>query len=177
MGELTLQDLLADYAYLDDLDNRGWAWEFLRRCEKYQSDYRSLQNSKHPKPFDNKHKALAEKWHLKRMMDPSSREIPEFFYECFEQVDYLMKFDPRRLADLWVKMKPPRFSNDVGKDSITCWDLKVRKWSLNDTAGLLYPDHKGISHYTQHHPARHLVQYYRKRFKELQADYIKIAYS
>ena len=177
MDEKTLQDLLADYDYLDDLDRRGWAWEFLRRCEKYQSDYRSLQDLEHPEPFNRKHKALAEKWHLKRMMDPSSRERPEFFYECFEQVDYLMKFDPRRLDDLWVKMKPPRFTNRTGKNSIICWHLKARGLSRNESAELMHPGHERRPTETPNHPLIHRIVGDLERFENLQAEYIKIAYS
>ena len=176
MGEETLQDPRANYAYLDELDYRGWAWEFLRRCDDYRSDYRSLQDSKHPEHFDNEHKTLAKRWRLKRMMDPCSLESPEFFYERYENIDDLMFVDLKKWNAIMFEMHPPNFSSEKWKNSIICWDLNVQGRSLNQIAERLYENYEGVSHETRHHPARHLVKSSLCRFKELRKLYIKIAY-
>lgn len=41
----------ADYAYTKDLDNKGWAWEFIRRNEEYRATYAAWL-----KVITNKHK-------------------------------------------------------------------------------------------------------------------------
>jgi hypothetical protein len=70
---------LDDYAYTRGLDGPGWAWEFLRRNEEYQHDFR-INRAGHPIPikhtsgavvFRLRRRVLAsEKWGLHCFADP-----------------------------------------------------------------------------------------------------------
>jgi hypothetical protein len=70
---------LDDYAYTKGLDGPGWAWEFLRRNEGYQHDFR-INRAGHPVPIRHSSGALvfrlrrrvlaAEKWGLHCFADP-----------------------------------------------------------------------------------------------------------
>tara|TARA_B100000315_G_scaffold247817_1_gene277047 strand:- start:722 stop:1528 length:807 start_codon:yes stop_codon:yes gene_type:complete len=93
-----------DYAYTDDLDKQGWAWEFLRRNPEYRKDYESLQSGEFKEvTYEPKKKSeeteeqwkarcilnedvdprkigseqtLARKWRLKfRLYDPSMNAL------------------------------------------------------------------------------------------------------
>ena len=83
---LTNEELIEEYSYLDDLDCRGRAWELLRRNDEYRADYDRLQNLKHPGPFNSEHAILAKKWHVRRLLNPNSREVPEFFHERWQSI-------------------------------------------------------------------------------------------
>ena len=170
------QALLAEYAYLDDLDCRGWAWEVLRRNDKYRADYDRLQTLEGPEPFESEHAALANNWHVRRLFDPDSREIPEFFHERYQNVNNLMWRDPHKWEALVIEMTPPRFNPVTWKHSIICKDLKVQGCSYNEIARDFYPGYKGKSHVTQHGPARDRVRDDLKRLRKLQAEYLKIAF-
>ncbi len=166
---------MAEYDYLDGLDYAGWAWECLRRSEDYRADYNYLQSLD---ASETEHEHLANKWHVMRMLDPASREVPEFSYPPYE---------PSHLDDFWQRNSPawskfmsenkrPRFSTDAWKHSIICKDLQNARYSLNKIAERLYPGHKSLSHDTRHHPARDRVRDDLARLKKLQSDYLKIAY-
>jgi hypothetical protein len=70
---------LDDYAYTRGLDHTGWAWEFLRRNEDYQRDFR-INRAGHPVPIKHASGALvlrlrrrvlaAEEWGLHCFSDP-----------------------------------------------------------------------------------------------------------
>jgi hypothetical protein len=70
---------LDDYAYTSGLDGPGWAWEFLRRNDDYQRDFR-INRAGHPVPikhmsgavvFRLRRRVLAsEKWGLHCFADP-----------------------------------------------------------------------------------------------------------
>ncbi len=83
---LTNEELIAEYTYLDDLDCRGQAWELLRRNDEYRADYKGLQALGHPEHFGNEHAALAKKWHVRCLIDPASRKVPEFFHAEWEKI-------------------------------------------------------------------------------------------
>ena len=168
--------LLAKYGFLDDLDLRGWAWEFLRRDDDYRNDFDRLQKLAHPEPFEAEHAALALKWHVRRLIDPESCEVPEFFHERYQLDDDLMWRDPRKWDAMMAELQTPHFNLRTWKHSIICKDLRAQGYSLNKIASRLYPNHQGQSQQTQHDPARHLVQGDLRRLKKLQVDYIKIAY-
>ena len=172
------QELLAKYAYLDELDCRGWAWEILRRRDDYRTDYARLQTLAHPEPFDSEHAALTEKWHVRRLLDPDLREVPEFFYERYQNIPAdLMEQSPREWDALGKEMRPPLFTLRTWKHSIICKDLNAQGYSLNEIARGLYPGFEGIPSQQQHEPARDRVNDDLKRLKILQAKYLKIAFS
>ena len=172
------QELLAEYDYLDELDCRGWAWEFLRRRDDYRADYDRLQTLEHPEPFNSKHEPLAEKWHVQRLLDPDSREVPKFFYPRWQDISIdPTVLHPREWEALMIEKRPPEFNSQTWKRSIICKNLKDQGCSINEIARRLYPGHEGRSTDPRHHPARHLVQGDRKRLERLQADYLKIAFS
>ena len=172
---LTNEELIAEYTYLDDLDCRGLAWELLRRIDKYRADYNRLQTFGHPEPFDSEHAALVKKWHVRRLIDPASRKVPEFFHERWQNISILRP--PAEWEALMMEKEPPGFNLKTFMHSIICKDLKDRGCSLNKTARRLYPGFKGKSHYEGHDPARHRVQGDLTRLKKLQAEYLKIAFS
>jgi hypothetical protein len=70
---------LDDYAYTRGLDHTGWAWEFLRRNEDYQRDFR-INRAGHPVPIKHAGGAIvlrlrrrvlaAERWGLHCFADP-----------------------------------------------------------------------------------------------------------
>ena len=170
------QELLAEYAYLDELDCRGWAWEILRRRDDYRADYNRLQTLEHPEPFDSEHEALAKQWHVRRLLDPDSREVPEFFHERYQNIpDDLMWRNPREWGDLIMEKRPPRFMPEALKHSLICRDLEGQKCSHNEIARRLYPGYKSESQETRHHPARDRVRDDLKRLKIIETSYIKIA--
>ena len=172
------QALLAKYDYLDELDCQGWAWEILRRNDEYRADYNHLQALERPKPFDRKHESLSKKWHVRRLLDFTSQEVPEFFHEHWQDIPAdLMLRRPTEWQALIKATEPPAFNSQTWKRSIICQDLKDRGCSINEIARRLYPDYEGQSHETRHRPARHLVQGDRNRLKHLQAEYLKIAFS
>ena len=141
---LTNEKLIAEYAYLDDLDCRGWAWEFLRRNDKYRTDYDRLQTLERPEPFDSEHAALTKKWHVRRLLDPSSREVPEFIHERWQKIPAdLMWRSPREWQALMIEKTPPGFNSQTWKRSIICKDLRDQKYSLNKAAEKLYPGYEG----------------------------------
>jgi Uncharacterized conserved protein (DUF2285)/Family of unknown function (DUF6499) len=64
---------LEDYAYTCDLDKAGWAWEFLRRNERFAEDFRFHNEDRNIKLFKYgsidyiemaQRNLVAEKWHL-----------------------------------------------------------------------------------------------------------------
>ena len=172
---LTNKDLVAKYAYLDELDGRGWAWEFLRRNDGYRADYDRLQTLRRPEPFDSEHAALVNKWHVRCLLHYRSDEIPKFFHEVWEKIT--IESDPIKWRDVYIEKKPPQFNPETWKRSIVCKDLRDHGCSLNETARRLYPGFEGNSHDTRHEPARHRVQGDLKRLKKLQEAFLKIAYS
>ncbi|MDX1400327.1 MAG: DUF6499 domain-containing protein [Kiloniellales bacterium] len=164
---------MAEYDYLDELDDAGWAWELLRRSDEYRSDYERLQVD----TTDSAHDALAQKWHVVRMVNPDLREGPQFYCEQYES-NYLYNLMWKAQWDHFMsKNKTPRFNLDTWKCSIICKDLQAEGCSLNQIAQRLYTGYKSPSHETQHHPARDRVRDDLTRFKKLQAAYLKIAYS
>ena len=167
---------MAEYDYLDELDDAGWAWEFLRHSDEYRADYDHLQNLE---PSDNRHDELARKWHVRRMIDPALREVPEFYYEEFEQssLDILRRQKQHSYITFVTENAPPPFNRDPWKHSIICKDLKNQGCSLNKIAKHLYTGYKSESHDTRHHPARGRVRDDIARFDKLQPAYLKIAYS
>ncbi len=170
------QELLAEYDYLDELDCRAWAWEILRRRVDYRADYDRLQTLEHPEPFNSEQESLAQKWHVRRMLSPDSREVPEFFHERYQNVPIdLMARNPREWQALMMEKQPPRFMPEALKHSLICRDLEGQKCSLNEIARRLYPGHKGESQETRHHPARDRVRDDLKRLKKIETSYIKIA--
>ena len=171
------QELLAKYAYLDELDCRGWAWEILQRSDEYRADYARLQTSAHPEPFDSEHAALTDKWHVRRLVDPDSRKVPEFFHERYQNIPAdLMERNPRAWDSLMVEKRAPRFTLRTWKHSIICKDLADQQVSRNEIALRVYPGFKGIPRQKRHRPGRDRVQDDLKRLKKLQAAYIKIAF-
>lgn len=171
------QELVSEYAYLDKLDCRGWAWEVLRRSDEYRADYDRIQTSASPEPFDSKHEAIAKKWYVRRLLDPDSREVPEFFHECWQNIpDDLMLVCPPEWNALGSEMRPPRFNLQTWKRSIICKDLKDQGRSLNEIARRLYSGSEGKTSQEQHEPARDRVRDDLKRLKVLQAKYLKIAF-
>jgi hypothetical protein len=167
---------VAEYDYLDKLDDAGWAWEFLRRSGNYRADYDHLQTLD---ASDSEHDDLAKKWHVRRMLDPTLREVPEFYCEQYEReyLDDLMRQAPRQWDKFVSENQPPQFELDVWKRAIICNDLSNMDPSPTSIARRLYTGYKNESHEREHHPARHRVRYGLKRFKELQSEYLKIAYS
>jgi hypothetical protein len=167
---------VAEYDYLDELEDAGWAWEFLRHSDEYRADYDSLRNLE---AADNEHDELAEKYHVKRMLDPALPEVPEFYYEEFEQssLGKLWQQNQHKCIVFESENKPPPFNRDPWKHSIICKDLKNQGYSLNNIAKHLYTGYKSESHETRHHPARDRVRDDLARFDNLQSAYINIAYS
>ncbi len=132
---LTNEELIAEYTYLDDLDCRGRAWEILRRNDEYRADYERLQTFERPEPFDSEHAALVKKWHVRRLLNPKSREVPEFFHERWQNISYnLMLRSPAEWEALTMEKEPPRFKLEILKHSIICKDLKDRGCSLIEIA-------------------------------------------
>lgn len=171
------QDLLAKYAYLDELDCRGWAWEILWRNDEYRADYNRLQTFERPEPFDSEHAALAKKWHVRCLINPASRKVPEFFHERWQNIpDDFMLLRPPEWEALGSEMRPPRFNLQTWKRSIICKDLKDQGRSLNEIARRLYSGSEGKTSQEQHEPARDRVRDDLKRLKVLQAKYLKIAF-
>lgn len=166
---------MAEYDYLDELDDAGWAWEFLRRSDEYRADYDRLQN---PDSANSEHEQLTTKWHMRGMLDPASREAPSFYYESYESsiLHNLMRHHPRQWDKFMSDNKAPRFNADTWKHSIICRDLQIEGCSLNEIAMRLYPGFTSPSYETRHHPARNRVRDDLARFKELQSKYIRIAY-
>ncbi len=170
------QELLAKYDYLDELDYRGLAWEILRRHDDYRADFDRLQTLERPEPFNSEHESLAQKWHVRCMLSPDSREVPEFFHERYQNIPIdLMWRNPREWQALMKEKQPPRFMPEALKHSLICRDLKRQKCTLNQIAERLYPGHKGESQITRHHPARDRVRDDLKRLKKIETSYIKIA--
>jgi len=166
---------LARYDYLDELDCVGWAWEFLRRTDEYRADYDRLQTLEQS---DSKHIGLAKKWHVKRMLDPTLRELPEFYCEEFEQIhlDRLWQQDQHACLAFKIENQPPRFNHDTWKRAIICKDLTSKESGPTNIARSFYTGHNGKSHKREHHPARHRVRYGLHKFEKLQHEYLKIAY-
>ncbi len=175
---LTNEELIAEYAYLDDLDCRGQAWELLRRNDSYRADYDRLQTFQHPDPFGSEHATLVKKWHVRHLIDPDSRKVPEFFHERWQNIssDLILRNSAKWKA-LSKEKEPPGFNRETFMHSIICKDLKDRGCSLNKIACRLYPGFEGRSHDTKHHPARQRVRDDLARYKKLQAGYLKIAFS
>ena len=170
------QELLAEYDYLDELDCRGWAWEILRRIDQYREDYRRLQKEEGPESFNSEHESLAQKWHVRCMLSPDSREVPEFFHERWQDIpDDLMIRHPAEWEALMIEKRAPRFMPEALKHSLICRDLKRQKCTLNQIAERLYPGHKGESQITRHHPGRDRVRDDLKRLKKIEPSYINIA--
>jgi hypothetical protein len=75
---------LSDYAYTRELDLPGWAWEFLRRKQDYQHDYRK-NRAKQPAAtkrvsgatlYRSERRFLAaEKWGLQLFADPTKSAL------------------------------------------------------------------------------------------------------
>ncbi len=172
---LTNEELIAKYSYLNGLDCRGLAWELLRRIDKYRADYNRLQTFGHPEPFDSEHAALVKKWHVRRLIDPASRKVPEFFHERWQSISIRRR--PAEWEALMMEKEPPGFKLETLKHSIICKDLKERGCSLNKIARRLYPGFMGIPSQPQHEPARDRVRDDLKRLKVLQAKYLQIAFS
>lgn len=171
------QELLAKYAYLDELDCQAWAWEILRRNDEYRTDYDRLQTFERPEPFDSEHEALTKKWHVRCLIDPASRKVPEFFHERYQNIPAdLMRRNPRAWDSLMVEKTPPRLNLRTWKHSIICKDLVDQQVSRNEIALRVYPGFKGIPRQKRHRPGRDRVQDDLKRLKKLQAAYIKIAF-
>ncbi len=132
---LTNEELIAEYTYLDDLDCRGQAWELLRRNDSYRADYDRLQTFQHPDPFGSEHATLVKKWHVRRLLNPKSREVPEFFHERWQNISYnLMLRSPAEWEALTMEKEPPRLKLEILKHSIICKDLKDRGCSLIEIA-------------------------------------------
>lgn len=64
---------LEDYACTRKLDRAGWAWEFLRRNQRFCKDFKNNSNDKNAKIIDHysiscieigQRNVVAEKWHL-----------------------------------------------------------------------------------------------------------------
>lgn len=106
----------SDYSYTEDLDSGGWAWEFIRRSEKYRSAYKN---------GDQSH---AIRWNLKKLYPPDELYHPgiEFQYTNpyplffaspggawdFLGIEQLEKFpEIRPLEDLPSSIMP--YSDDV----------------------------------------------------------------
>ena len=121
---LTNEELIAEYTYLDDLDCRGLAWELLRRNDEYRADYKRLQAFERPEPFESEHAALVKKWHVRRLIDPASRKVPEFFHERWQSISILRR--PAEWDALMMEKEPPGFSRETFMHSIICKDLKDR---------------------------------------------------
>jgi hypothetical protein len=78
---------LDDYAYTRELDHAGWAWEFLRRNEDYQRDFRT-NRAGHPVPIKHASGAIvlrlrrrvlaAERWGLHCFADPH-KSVPDAY--------------------------------------------------------------------------------------------------
>ncbi|MDP6516142.1 MAG: DUF6499 domain-containing protein [Alphaproteobacteria bacterium] len=168
--------LFAKYVYLDDLDLRGWAWEFLRRNDDYRNDFDRLQKLAHPEPFEAEHAALALKWHVRRLIDPESCEVPEFFHERYQLDDDLMWRDPRKWDAMMAELQTPHFNLRTWKHSIICKDLRAQGYSQNEIAWRLYPGFADKNIDIQQHPSVYRVRDDLIRFKKLQAEYIKIAF-
>ncbi len=103
------QELLAEYDYLDELDCRGWAWEILRRIDQYREDYRRLQKEEGPESFNSEHESLAQKWHVRCMLSPDSREVPEFFHERYQNIprDLMGRICSASPSPPWGDSGPP----------------------------------------------------------------------
>ncbi len=174
---LTNEELIAEYTYLDDLDCRGQAWELLRRNDSYRADYDRLQTFQHPDPFGSEHATLVKKWHVRHLIDPDSRKVPEFFHERWQNIssDLILRNSAKWKA-LSKEKEPPGFNRETFMHSIICKDLQDRGCSLNKIACRLYPGFEGRSHDTKHHPARQRVRDDLARYKKLQAGYLKIAF-
>ncbi len=171
-------ELLDDYAYLDELERPAWAWEILRRNDNYRTDFARLQALADPEHFKTEHAALAEAWHVRRLIDPDSPEVPEFYHERWQNIpDDLMWRRPAEWEAIMIEMEPPKFYREPWKHSIICKDLKDQGYSLNKSAKHLYPGHLGVPNDSRHHPARDQVRRDLKRFEKLLSEYLKIAYS
>lgn len=170
------QELLEEYAYLDELDRPDWAWKFLRRNGEYRKDYDGLQKLERPEPFDGTHSTLIDKWHVRRLLDYRSDERPEFFHEDWGKftLDFMSKH-PLEWSSLYENWEPPQFNPEPWKHSIICKDLNDRECSFNKIAEIFYPGHSGISHDRRHKPGRDRVKDDLDRFKKLQSKYLKIA--
>lgn len=75
----TFDKSATDYAYTDNLTNRDWAWEFLRRNPSYQKDAFASRLQRHRRVDHHQglhlyrnscQKPHAEKWGLARFADP-----------------------------------------------------------------------------------------------------------
>ena len=174
----TGNELIAHYNYFDRLDFPGRAWEFLRRRDDYRADYRHLQTLKRPEPFECVHSALSNKWHIRRLLSPDSRTVPEFFHESWDDItlESIIQ-ESEYVMELMADKKPPKLNTRTWKHSIICKDLKDQGLSRNNTAKRLYPDYPGDSHYARHQPGRQRVRDDLKRLEKLQAAYLKIAYT
>jgi hypothetical protein len=86
-----------DYAYTRGLDHTGWAWEFLRRNEDYQRDFR-INRAGHPLPTKHISGAVvlrlrrrfldAQKWGLHCFADPykSARDAADPLCRRFMEI-------------------------------------------------------------------------------------------
>ena len=134
------QDLLAEYAFLDELDYPGWAWEFLRRNDEYRADYAHLQTLKRPEPFESEYESLSQKWHVRPFQSPDSKEAPEFFHERWQNISIDIVFpNPTKWAALEMEKRGPGINPLTWKRSVIAKDLRDSGYSLNKVAKELYP--------------------------------------
>ena len=175
------QELLTDYAFLDELDYRGWAWELLRRNDDYRADYARLQTLDQPEPFESECESLSEKWHVRPVQSPDSNEVPEFFHERWQNIPAdLWVSSPKDWDALWMEKRAPGINLLTWKRSIISKDLTDSGCSLNKTASNLYPNYRRDlarpeTTETSDDPCKHLVIGDLSRLKKLQTEYLKIA--
>jgi hypothetical protein len=172
------QDLLAEYAFLDELDYPGWAWEFLRRNDEYRADYAHLQTLKRPEPFESEYESLSLKWHVRPFQSPDSKEAPEFFHERWQNIPAdLMFSSPHEWRALLVEMQSSAKNLLTWKRSVIAKDLRDSGYSLNKAAKKLYPAYRKdlVQEGDTNHPCKHLVRGDLLRLKKLQAEYLQTA--
>jgi len=170
------QDLLAEYAFLDELGYPGWAWEFLRRNAEYRADYIRLQTLERPEPFESEYESLSLKWHVRPFQSPDSKEAPEFFHERWQNISIDFS-NPTKWAALEMEKRGPGINPLTWKRSVIAKDLRDSGYSLNKVAKELYPAYREnlAQKGDTNDPCKHLVRGDLLRLKKLQAEYLKIA--
>jgi hypothetical protein len=112
---------LEDYAYTRDLDMPGWAWEFLRRNQRFQADFQRLQTAI---PLSVPHSSGV-------MIMRSDRR-----YKRAERWGLLTFADPRKTAlETDIFWKPEELSEHVGVTLSTAETPGRKAMALEDLGG------------------------------------------
>jgi hypothetical protein len=99
---------LDDYAFARGFDHAAWAWEFLRRDEVYQRDYR-INRAGHPVPTKHSSGAVvlrlrrrildAERWGLHCFADPQTSAHAAHVFWLVNQTKYSVNCTSRSAND------------------------------------------------------------------------------